>query len=292
MAYSWASHRLIKMRPALLQSLLLSLVLLSPAALTAQQGDITLPALQPIPSAAILAPPAPQLIVVGFAGGFIKPTNSIHGEIALALRLRDQHGANIHSEIFENHHGRDAYREILQLLAAQHIAPANARIILYGHSWGATEAVATARRLQSNGIPVLLLAEVDGVNKRDEDASLIPANVAQAINFYQDEGILHGRTAIHAANPSSTSILGNIHLSYKDHDVACTSYPWFARTFMRQHIEIENDPRVWTRIESLILSNLPSSPTPAEDVANTSVLGKDTASAAPQAASLGLDLGR
>jgi hypothetical protein len=25
---------------------------------------------------------------------------------------------------------------------------------------------------------------------------------------------------------------------------------------MRQHIEIENDPRVWTRIESLILSEI------------------------------------
>ncbi len=242
------------MRAALSKYLLLFLALLHTATLTAQQPTITPPALQPIPANA--TPSTPQLIVVGFAGGFVKHTASIHGEVSLAQHLRDQHSPSIHSEIFENHHGRDAHREILRLLAAQHIASANARIVLYGHSWGASEAVATARRLQSDGIPVLLLAQVDGVNKRDTDDSLIPANVAQAINFYQDEGLLHGRTAIHAANPSTTRILGNIHLSYKHHDVACTSYPWFARTFMRQHIEIENDPRVWTRIESLILSEI------------------------------------
>jgi pimeloyl-ACP methyl ester carboxylesterase len=246
--------------------LFLSLVLLPAAALTAQQAM-----LDPHASTSLTAP-TPQLIVVGFAGGFVHSTNSIHGEVALALHLRDQHNPSIQSEIFENHHGRDAHRQILHLLAAQHIAPANARIILYGHSWGASEAVATARRLQSDGIPVLLLAQVDGVSKRDTDDSLIPANVAQAINFYQDEGLLHGRAAIHAANPRLTRILGNIHLSYKHHDVACTSYPWFARTFMRQHIEIENDPRVWTQIESLILSQVASPSQPQKDIAATTVV--------------------
>jgi hypothetical protein len=243
---------------------LLSLALLAPAVLAAQQATIALPAQPIITAATNTKAPTPQLIVVGFAGGFVHSTSSAHGEVALALHLRDQHAANIHSEIFENHHGRDAHSEVLRLIAAQHIAPANARVILYGHSWGASEAVAVARRLQADGVPVLLLAQVDGVNKLDadphSDASLIPENVRQAINFYQDEGLLHGRATIHAANPHVTKILGNIHLSYKDHEVACPNYPWYARTFMHRHIEIENDPRVWNQIEALILSNLSTQP--------------------------------
>ena len=234
-----------------------------------------------------VSPTRPPLIVIGFAGGFIRRTNTVHGEIALALQLSKEYGTRIHTEIFENHHGNQAHREILRLLhlynskpsssSAAGTAPAPSsseptqvpRIILYGHSWGASEAVAVARRLQHDGIPVQLLAEVDGVPKRQQDDSIVPSNVAQAINFYQDEGLLHGRATIHAANPRVTHILGNVHLSYKHHDVACTRYPWFARTFMHRHIEIENDPRVWNQIEALILSNLPSQSQPKKDPATT-----------------------
>jgi pimeloyl-ACP methyl ester carboxylesterase len=209
---------------------------------------------QPVVNPAIIKTPSPGLIVVGFAGGFIKRNSAYHGEIALALHLRDQYSNSIHSEIFENHHGNAAHREILHLIAAQQIPRNEARVILYGHSWGASEAVDVARQLQHDGIPVLLLAEVDGVRKHNHNDGRIPANVAQAINFYQTEGLLHGRNTIDAADPSATRILGNIQLSYKDDDVATPGYPWLARAFTRRHIEIENDPRVWNRIQSMILA--------------------------------------
>ena len=177
-----------------------------------------------------------------------------------------QYSATIHSEIFENHHGNEAHREILRLLAFSNTTGPGtkkqpARIILYGHSWGASEAVSVARQLQRDNIPVLLLVQVDGVQKREEDDSIIPANVAQAINFYQTEGLLHGRPTISAANPATTKILDNIQLTYKHNDVPTPGYPWIARTFTRRHIEIENDPRVWTRVEAMILANL-RPPTP------------------------------
>ena len=221
--------------------------LLLPCFLSAQQ-----PTLNP----AALKTPSPELIVVGFAGGFIKRNSAYHGEIALALHLREQYSNAIHSEIFENHHGSAAHREILRLIAAQHIPHNEARVILYGHSWGASEAVDVARQLQHDGIPVLLLAEIDGVRKHNHNDGRIPANVAQAINFYQTEGLLHGRPTIDAADPTATQILGNIQLSYKHDDVATPGYPWLARTFTRRHIEIENDPRVWNRIQSMILAQL------------------------------------
>ena len=245
----------------------LATLVLLPAILTAQQSNLTLPSVLPSATIATTLTTPPELIVVGFAGGFIKSTSSVHGEIALALHLRDQYGSTIHSEIFANHHGNEAHREILSLIAAQHISNKNARIILYGHSWGASEAVAVARQLQLDGVPVLLVAQVDGVNKRQADDSLIPANVAEAINFYQTEGLLHGRPTIHAADPAATKILGNIHLTYKDHDVPTPGYPWIARTFTKRHIEIENDPAVWSQIETLILSHLPQQTQPSNDLA-------------------------
>jgi len=50
---------------------------------------------------------------------------------------------------------------------------------------------------------------VDSERKHGQDDSIIPANVAEAVNFYQDKGIIHGRAKIVAANPSRTAILGN-----------------------------------------------------------------------------------
>jgi hypothetical protein len=200
---------------------------------------------------------APPLIVVGFAGGFIKRTSAVHGEISLALRLRQRFGAAIHSEIFENHRGDDAHRAILGLIdgstpAAAAINRRHARVILYGHSWGASEADDMARLLQQDGVRVLLLVQVDGVNKHEHDDSIIPANVAQAINFYQTDGLLHGRPLITAADPAATRILGNIRLTYRGSDVPTPGYPWFARVFTHRHIEIENDPRVWGRVEAMV----------------------------------------
>jgi hypothetical protein len=57
-------------------------------------------------------------------------------------------------------------------------------------------------------------------------------------------------------NPKTTRILGNYQSSYRDKPVACPGYPWFARTFMRPHIEIENDAAVWNRIEDLIAAKV------------------------------------
>jgi hypothetical protein len=33
-------------------------------------------------------------------------------------------------------------------------------------------------------------------------------------------------------------------------------FPWFARAFMKPHIEIENDPQVWDKIEALIATKV------------------------------------
>jgi hypothetical protein len=205
----------------------------------------------------------PPVIVIGFVGGFVRHDNAIHREVRLAAQLRKDYPAGTYVEVFENHRGDSARQQILLRLDTNHdgslslAEKQNARIIIYGHSWGASESVALSRALQRDGIPVLLTIQVDSITKRGENDEVIPANVAQAINFYQPDGILHGRPQIRAADPARTQILGNFRFDYKVTPVNCPQYPWFARVFEKSHIEIESDPRVWDQVDSLIRAKLP-----------------------------------
>jgi len=228
-----------------------------------------------IVSAALPGAPNSSLpIVIGFVGGFISHDNAVHGGVQLAERLRKEYPAQVHVEVFENHRGEQAHQQILRLLDADHdgnLSPEekqSARIIIYGHSWGGSETVALARQLQTDGIPVLLTIQVDSVSKIGEDDSLIPANVEQAANFYQLNGYLHGRPEIRAADPARTKILGNVRFDYASKPVRCNGYSWFARAFEKPHIEIECDPNVINRVESLIRSQLSALPLTASKAAS------------------------
>jgi len=211
--------------------------------------------------------PRSPVIVIGFVGGFVRRNNYVHSEVQLAARLRQDYSSGVYVEVFENHRGQNAYDKILQLLDIDDtgkLTPEqkkNARIILYGHSWGGSEAVTVARKLESDGIPVLLTVQVDSVAKLGEADGVIPSNVAQAANFYQPDGHPHGRAEIRAADPSRTRIIGNFRFDYKAHPVTCYGdYSWWDRDLSKTHTEIECDPQVWNHVESLIRADLPSPP--------------------------------
>lgn len=204
-------------------------------------------------------------IVLGFVGGYVSHDNAVHAEVQLAERLRSEYSPQrVHVEAFENHRAKAARAEILKLLDTDHdgslsaTEKQNARIIFYGHSWGAAESVYMARQLQNDGVPVLLTIQVDSVTKNYRNDSLIPANVEQAANFYQTKGLVRGESKIRAADPSRTRILGNFRFDYASHPVSCSSYPWWDRFLVRPHTEIECDPNVWQQVEDLIRANLPA----------------------------------
>ncbi|HEY4949910.1 MAG TPA: hypothetical protein VIH88_06220 [Candidatus Acidoferrales bacterium] len=207
--------------------------------------------------------PGAQTIVIGFVGGFVRHDDPVHSGVQLAARLREDYPSGVYVNTFENHQGEQAHREVLRLLDTDHDGALsadekhNARVVIYGHSWGGSETVALANQLNRDGIPVLLTIQVDSVAKPGEDDSVIPANVEQAINFYQSDGLLHGRPAIRAADPPRTRILGNFRQDYAAKPIRCDAYPWWDRIFMKSHIEIECDPRVWKQVESLIRTKLP-----------------------------------
>jgi hypothetical protein len=193
-----------------------------------------------------------RAIVVGFVGGFVKHDDARHAEVQFAAQLRDRYRSAIDVEVFGNHSGNQALRYVLRRTATQR-AP---KIIIFGHSWGATETISLARELEHRGIPVRLTIQVDSIGKPGQDNVTVPSNVAKAINFYQFPGLLHGRSTIVAKDPSRTDILGNFEMSYKNHPINCEDFPWYARMFTKPHIEIENDPRVWAEAASLIDSEL------------------------------------
>ena len=206
--------------------------------------------------------PARKLIVIGFMVGKVSATNLVHREAQLIGTLQQGYPLAIHAAIFANRDGALALKTVLQLLDGDrdgHLSDAEksaARIVIFGHSWGASETVTLADRLNKLQIPVLLTIQVDSVQKQSQNDEKIPPNVREAVNFYQSEGLLRGRSLIVAEDPNRTKILGNHESSYRENSISCAGFPWYARAFMKRHIEIENDPAVWDKIEALILAKI------------------------------------
>jgi hypothetical protein len=204
----------------------------------------------------------PRAIVIGFVGGFVKRDARAHSTVQVVEHLRNEYREGVYVQSFENRRRDQAYREILRRLDGNNDGALsgeekhNARIVIFGHSWGASETVTLARKLERDGIPVLLTIQVDSVAKFGQNDALIPANVGQAINFYQPNGIVHGRPQIRAADPARTEILGNLRYDYRTNPISCEGYPWFDRIVVKAHTEIECDPKVWSQVESLIYSKL------------------------------------
>ena len=203
------------------------------------------------------------VIVIGFVGGFVSRDDMVHGPVQLAAHLRQDCPPGVHVEVLENRRREAAHAEIMRFVDVDRDGTLsaeekkNARIILYGHSWGASEAVTLARELGKEGIPVLLTVQVDSVSKPGENDKDIPANVAEAANFYEEDGWLHGLPQIRATDPSRTHIIGNFRIDYKANPIRCDQYPWWDRFFTKAHMEMECDPKVWSQVKSLIQSRLP-----------------------------------
>jgi hypothetical protein len=211
-------------------------------------------------------PAAASCILIGFAGGFVRHDNPHHGPVQLAQRIRQDLPKGVLIQVFENRHRRTAYQTVLRLLDTNHdgvLSPeekSQARIILFGHSWGASAVVMLSRELDRAGIPVLLTVQVDSVAKPWQSDKVIPENVAAAVNFYQPHGLVHGRAQITAANDSRTQILGNYRFDYQKEPVQCVGGSWFQRTFTPSHLESQCDPRLWNQVEELVRQHMEPQP--------------------------------
>jgi hypothetical protein len=209
--------------------------------------------------------PVPSNIVIGFVGGFVRHDNLHHEPVQFAELIRRAYPKDAYVRVFENRHRKAAYNTILRLLDRNHDnilsdeEKGQARIILFGHSWGASAAVLLARELNRAGIPVLLTVQVDSVRKLWQQDRTIPENVAAAVNFYQPHGLIHGQPEIMAADPSHTQILGNYRFDYRQAPVRCESNSWFNR-LTPSHAQSECDPHIWAQVEDLVRQRLQPEP--------------------------------
>lgn len=224
--------------------------------------------------------------MVGFVGGFVRHDNPNHGPVKLAHSIEislpaDASPKDTYVQVFENRHRRTAYSTILRLLDRDHdgslsaAEKSQARIVLFGHSWGASAVVMLARELQRAGIPVLLTVQVDSVAKFWQKDGIIPANVAAAVNFYQPNGFIHGRRQITAADPQKTEILGNYRFDYKKDPVTCTGTTWFGQAFMHDHLESECDPHIWNQIADLVRQTMARAKITDQSVAGQSMTSQN-----------------
>lgn len=208
--------------------------------------------------------PPSAVIVIGFLGGFVAHDEPHHPEIRVIQDLRQEYPKDVYFYLFENRRVGNAYETILNQLGAKEDGALSddqkrrARIVLFGHSWGASAVVALSRKLERAGIPVTLTIQIDSVAKPFQNDWLIPPNVLQAANFYQTHGLIHGRREIVPADPARTTILGNFRWEYKGEPAECHGFSWRGRLLSKGHTEIECDRKIWLQIETLLRRQLPN----------------------------------
>jgi hypothetical protein len=220
----------------------------------------------------------PPVIVVGFLGGFVPHDEPHHPEVQLIHDLRYEYPKEVYFDLFENRKVGVAYSTILKLLDAKEghalsdEQKGRARIVLFGHSWGASAVVSLSRKLERAGIPVTLTIQIDSVAKPFQNDWLIPANVLEAVNFYQTHGLIHGRRKIVPADPAHTTILGNFRWDYKGEPAECHGFSWRGRLLSKGHTQIECDHKVWLQVKALMARHLPNPVVTRTDAGESSLL--------------------
>jgi hypothetical protein len=204
-----------------------------------------------------------RTLVIGFVGGFVRSDDLRHSEVQLAQHLQAIHADHVQVQVFRNRQRATAHQAVVAWYKASGRAEPERRVILFGHSWGASAVVYLARELEQDSIPVALTIQVDSVRKHGQDDSVIPANVAEAINFYQTKGLVHGRPQITAVDPTRTTVLGNFQFRYEKEPAECHAYPWYNRLLFKGHTSIECDPHVWSQVDRLIETRLAPAVRPA-----------------------------
>ncbi len=199
-------------------------------------------------------------LILGFMGGRDSWNNTVVGVGRIARSLRERDLPGVHVETVENQKRNLAVRLVRsaldtnrdgQLQSAERL---QASIVVYGQSFGGAAVVKFARQLDALDIPILLTIQVDSVGRGD---GLIPPNVRAAANIYQDNGhLIRGEAPIRAVDPTRTRILGNFRFDYADSPIDVSDLPWYKTLARIAHAKMDRDPKVWNKVEKLILDAL------------------------------------
>ena len=199
-------------------------------------------------------------LILGFMGGRDAWNNTTVGVGRIARSLRKRGVSGVHIETVENQKRELAVRLVRAALDAnrdgnlQSAERLQARIVVYGQSFGGAAVVKFARQLDALGIPILLTIQVDSVGRGD---GMIPPNVRAAANIYQDDGhLIRGEAPIRAEDPTRTKILGNFRFDYANSPIDVSDLAWYKTLARIAHAKMDRDPEVWKKVETLILEAL------------------------------------
>ena len=208
--------------------------------------------------------PPGSTLVIGFQGGRQAWDSETEGIRLLVLRLRERELPGVYIETVENRRRKLALRLIRAAFDRNQDGELDneerdgARLILFGQSFGGAAVVKLARELNKREIPVLLTVQIDSIGIGDDR---IPPNVRRAANLHQQDGrLIRGETPIVAEDPERTEIIGEFQFSYKDKKVSLSGVPWHKKIFRIDHSRMNRDPAVWSKVESLILSEVSGQP--------------------------------
>jgi hypothetical protein len=200
----------------------------------------------------------PKTLILGFVGGFVRSDDTRHSEVQMIHGLQQKSMPGVEAQIFRNSDSNAALQRILNFLDEDRDGTVStaekqrARIILFGYSWGGSAIMKLTQELDRRDIPVALLIQLDSVGKHAPNICLVPANVRQAVNFYQTKLPVRGCQVLRAIDPARTTILANIRFQYPHQPPECRALPWRDRWFLRSHNSIGCDPHVWSQVEQQI----------------------------------------
>ena len=199
-------------------------------------------------------------LVIGFLGGRERWDNDERSPRKLALKLRSLRVPGLHVETLANRNRPLAVTLIERAFDRNQdglLDPtegASARIVIYGLSFGGAATVKLARDLSERNIPVLLTIQIDSVGRDD---AVIPPNVRRAANFYQTNGlVISGEGPIRTEDPQRTTVIADCRIDYSKRKIDISHVNWFKKLGRVAHSYISYDPRVWTRVEELILGEV------------------------------------
>lgn len=200
-------------------------------------------------------PSRERYLILGFMGGREPWNNDKNAVRKLALKLRSDL-PNAHVETVENRRRDLALRLVREALDRDgdgSLSPEerkDARVILYGQSFGGAAVVKFARQLEELDVPILLTVQIDSVGRDDGE---IPPNVRAAANLYQHDGlIIQGEAPIRAQDPEKTEILGNFEYDYDHREIDISGVSFWKKVLRHAHTKMEFDREVWDKVEELI----------------------------------------
>lgn len=101
--------------------------------------------------------PTPTVVVVGFVGGFVRRDDDRHPEVRIIEHLSEKDIRGLHATVYENRRRAKARQQVLHWLDTNGDGrlsmkeKQNARIILFGHSWGGSATHQAGPRPQPAG---------------------------------------------------------------------------------------------------------------------------------------------